>query len=99
MMFLNLLNTDPVLMNLLNYGVEGVHYNLQDFSLLGSLQFVTQGIGLGPDQVLPGKLFLCADVISLFRVGTGGIDITPCSDPGRRCRRCGRFRRVRRAGL
>ncbi len=30
MMFLNLLNTDPVLMNLLNYGVEGVHYNLQD---------------------------------------------------------------------
>jgi putative aldouronate transport system substrate-binding protein len=28
MMFLNLLNTDPYLMTLLNYGVEGVHYNL-----------------------------------------------------------------------
>lgn len=27
MMFLNLLNTDPVVMTLLNYGVEGVHYN------------------------------------------------------------------------
>lgn len=29
-MFLNLLNTDPKLMTLLNYGVEGVHYNLQN---------------------------------------------------------------------
>jgi putative aldouronate transport system substrate-binding protein len=28
MMFLNLLNTDPALMTLLNYGVEGIHYNL-----------------------------------------------------------------------
>lgn len=28
MMFLNLLNTDPYLMTLLNYGVEGVHYNM-----------------------------------------------------------------------
>lgn len=30
MMFLNLLNTDPYLMTLLEYGVEGVHYNLND---------------------------------------------------------------------
>lgn len=30
MMFLNLLNTDPYLMNLLNYGVEGEHYNLEN---------------------------------------------------------------------
>ena len=28
MMFLNLLNTDPYLMTLLNYGIEGVHYDL-----------------------------------------------------------------------
>ena len=28
MKFLNLLNTDPYVMTLLNYGVEGVHYNL-----------------------------------------------------------------------
>lgn len=28
MMFLNLLNTDPYLMTLLNFGVEGVHYNM-----------------------------------------------------------------------
>lgn len=30
MMFLNLLNTDPYLMTLLDYGVEGVHYNMKD---------------------------------------------------------------------
>lgn len=28
--FLNLLNTDPYVMTLLNYGVEGIHYNLND---------------------------------------------------------------------
>lgn len=30
MMFLNLLNTDPYLMTLLNYGIEGVHYEMVD---------------------------------------------------------------------
>jgi putative aldouronate transport system substrate-binding protein len=30
MMFLNLLNTDPYLFTLLDYGVEGVHYNVVD---------------------------------------------------------------------
>ena len=34
MMFLNLLNTDPYLMTLLNYGVEGVHYNLNSDKLV-----------------------------------------------------------------
>ncbi|MCH4193219.1 MAG: ABC transporter substrate-binding protein [Butyrivibrio sp.] len=34
MMFLNLLNTDPYLMTLLNYGVEGVHYNLNSDGLV-----------------------------------------------------------------
>lgn len=34
MMFLNLLNTDPTLMTLLNYGVEGVHYDLTDDGLV-----------------------------------------------------------------
>lgn len=29
MMFLNLLNTDPYLFTLLEYGIEGVHYNLE----------------------------------------------------------------------
>lgn len=30
MMFLNLLNTDPKLMTMLNYGLEGVHYELEN---------------------------------------------------------------------
>ncbi|MBP5152985.1 MAG: extracellular solute-binding protein, partial [Lachnospiraceae bacterium] len=30
MMFLNLLNTDPYLFTLLDFGVEGIHYNLND---------------------------------------------------------------------
>ena len=30
MMFLNLLNTDPYLMTLLNYGIEGVHYDMDN---------------------------------------------------------------------
>ncbi|MCR5343661.1 MAG: ABC transporter substrate-binding protein [Butyrivibrio sp.] len=30
MMFLNLLNTDPKLMTMLNYGVEGIHYDAND---------------------------------------------------------------------
>ncbi len=34
MAFLNLLNTDPKLMMLLEYGVEGVHYNLNDDGLV-----------------------------------------------------------------
>lgn len=33
-MFLNLLNTDPYLMTLLNYGVEGVHYDLDEDGLV-----------------------------------------------------------------
>ena len=30
MMFLNLLNTDPYLFTLMDFGVEGVHYNIED---------------------------------------------------------------------
>lgn len=34
MAFLNLLNTDPYLMTLLEYGVEGIHYNLNENGLV-----------------------------------------------------------------
>ena len=37
--FLNLLNTDPKVMTLLNYGVEGVHYNLND---AGEVEFTDE---------------------------------------------------------
>lgn len=37
MKFLNLLNTDPYVMTLLNYGVEGIHYTLND---VGEVEFI-----------------------------------------------------------
>lgn len=57
-MFLNLLNTDPYLMTLLNYGIEGVHYNLVNG---GEVQFITEARdtyrpwtnGLGNSTILP----------------------------------------------
>ena len=36
MKFLNLLNTDPTVMTLMNYGVEGIHYTLNE---LGEVEF------------------------------------------------------------
>ena len=35
MKFLNLLNSDPTVITLLCYGVEGVHYNLNDAGEIG----------------------------------------------------------------
>lgn len=50
MMFLNLLNTDPYLMTLLNYGVEGTHYTMEDGLVVftekrGDYQPWTNGMG------------------------------------------------------
>lgn len=42
LMFLNLINTDPYLMTLLNFGLEGVHYNLVNG---GEVQFITDARG------------------------------------------------------
>lgn len=65
MMFLNLLNTDPKLMTMLNYGIEGIHYNLVD----GCVEFTderenyvpwTNGMGnvtILPPTVEQGKGF------------------------------------------
>ena len=57
-MFLNLLNTDPYLMTLLNYGLEGVHYNVVNG---GEVQFITEARttyqpwtnGMGNVTILP----------------------------------------------
>lgn len=58
-MFLNLLNTDPTLMTLLNYGVEGVHYDLQD----GLVEFTDKRAdyqpwtnGMGNITILPATV-------------------------------------------
>lgn len=48
MMFLNLLNTDPKLMMMMNYGLEGVHYNLKD----GLVEF-TDARSEGENQYMP----------------------------------------------
>lgn len=57
-MFLNLLNTDPYLMTLLNFGIEGVHYKLVNG---GEVQFITEARGtyqpwtngMGNSTILP----------------------------------------------
>jgi putative aldouronate transport system substrate-binding protein len=64
--FLALLNSDPVLMTLLNYGVEGVHYTLNDEGLVvftdarASYSPWTNGMGnvtILPDTEAEGKGF------------------------------------------
>lgn len=50
MMFLNLLNTDPTLMMMVNYGLEGTHYNLENglvkfTDVRGTYQPWTNGVG------------------------------------------------------
>lgn len=60
MMFLNLLNTDPYLMTLLNYGVEGVHYNVMED---GCIEFTEKRAdytpwtnGMGNVMLLPNSV-------------------------------------------
>lgn len=57
MAFLNLLNTDPYLMTLLEYGVEGVHYNLNDEGLVEFTaerdNFIPWRNGMGNITILP----------------------------------------------
>ncbi len=63
--FLVLLNTDPVLMTLMNYGVEGIHYNLEDGLVVFTEERAnyspwTNGVGnvtLLPDTKDEGKGF------------------------------------------
>jgi len=64
--FLALLNSDPTLMTLLNYGVEGIHYNLNDEGLVvftdarASYSPWTNGMGnvtILPDTETEGKGF------------------------------------------
>ena len=64
--FLALLNTDPTLMTLMNYGVEGIHYNLDEDGLVvftderANYSPWTNGVGnvtLLPDTKDEGKGF------------------------------------------
>lgn len=71
MKFLNLLNTDPYVMTLLNYGVEGVHYTLND---AGEVEFIADARatyspwtnGLGNVTLLPPQKGQGADFQKRF---------------------------------
>ena len=71
MKFLNLLNTDPYVMTLMNYGVEGIHYNLND---AGEVEFIADARatyspwtnGLGNVTLLPPQKGQGADFQKRF---------------------------------
>lgn len=81
MMFLNLLNTDPYLMTLLNYGVEGVHYDLND---QGEAVFTDERNnympwtnGMGNVTILPPQKGQGADFWDKFKAYYGSADEVP----------------------
>lgn len=57
MMFLNLLNTDPYLMTLLDYGIEGVHYDMENgeavFNVDARASYTPWTNGMGNITILP----------------------------------------------
>lgn len=80
MEFLNLLNTDPELMTLLNYGVEGVHYELED----GLVKFLDKRAdfqpwrnGLGNVTILPPTVDEGAGFWDEFKAYYGAADSIP----------------------
>lgn len=80
MMFLNLLNTDPYLMTLLNFGVEGVHYNLEN----GEVVFTDKRAdyqpwtnGMGNVTLLPPQKGQGADFWNNFKAYYGAAKEIP----------------------
>ncbi len=81
MMFLNLLNTDPYLFTLLDYGVEGIHYNLNN---IGEAVFTAERDnympwtnGLGNVTLLPPQEGQGADFWDTFKAYYGNADEIP----------------------
>ena len=71
MMFLNLLNTDPEIMTLMTYGVEGVHYNMTDD---GCVEFTEERAnfkpwtnGVGNVTILPPTVEQGAGFVERFK--------------------------------
>lgn len=81
-MFLNLLNTDPYLMTLLNYGIEGVHYEKLDS---GEISFITEARGayspwtngMGNVTILPPQEGQGADFQEVFKAYYAAASKTP----------------------
>ena len=82
MMFLNLLNTDPTLMTLLNYGVEGVHYNLTDDGLVKFTEkrndYQPWTNGVGNVTILPATEAQGAGFWDTFKDYYGNAKEVPC---------------------
>ena len=82
MKFLNLLNTDPYVMTLLNYGVEGVHYNLNDqgeaeFTDARANSYTVWTNGVGNVTLLPPTKGQGADFQQRFAEFYGGAKKLP----------------------
>lgn len=80
MMLLNLLNTDSYLMTLMNYGVEGVHYELQD----GLVKFTEKRAdyqpwtnGMGNITILPATVDQGEEFWTKFKDYYGGAKEIP----------------------
>nr|MCR5332194.1 ABC transporter substrate-binding protein [Lachnospiraceae bacterium] len=82
MMFLNLLNTDPYLFTLLDYGVEGIHYNKNS---IGEVEFIEDARakyspwtnGMGNVTLLPPQKGQGADFWTNFKAYYGAADSIP----------------------
>ncbi len=81
MMFLNLLNTDPYLFTLLDFGVQGIHYNLNE---IGEVEFTDERAnympwtnGLGNVTLLPPQKGQGADFWEKFKAYYGNADEIP----------------------
>ncbi|MBQ3913734.1 MAG: ABC transporter substrate-binding protein [Lachnospiraceae bacterium] len=81
MMFLNLLNTDPYLFTLLDFGVQGIHYNLNE---IGEVEFTPERDnympwtnGLGNVTLLPPQKGQGADFQTKFKNYYGNADEIP----------------------
>lgn len=81
MMFLNLLNTDPYLMTLLNYGVEGVHYDLDENGLVvftdKRADYTPWTNGMGNVTILTPQASQGADFWEGFKEYYGGASEVP----------------------
>ncbi len=81
MMFLNLLNTDPYLMTLLNYGVEGLHYEKTAEGLVRFLDkrqdYRPWTNGMGNITLLPPLEGQAVDFWDTFKAYYGVAESTP----------------------
>ena len=82
MMFLNLLNTDPYLFTLLDFGVEGIHYTKNS---IGEVEFIEDARakyspwtnGMGNVTLLPPQKGQGADFWTRFKAYYGAADQIP----------------------